>query len=238
VLDVFAGSGTVGHAVIQMNQNDDGNRRFILMEADNRTFASMSDRLKKVSCSENWNNGRCGDLSGPGLFMRVQTLEQYDDTLENLDTSNNVTPLELPLEDPAHRLRYRLDRESQRIFCDIEHFDSPFDYRLKLATPGNGQPPQEVDLVESLIYLLGLDVHRLYREDQGVVITGADRRDRSVAVFFRHAQCDNSAAWVQAKLAEHDTERVLTNHPASLTFDGSHRFEAIETVFASQFGGR
>lgn len=30
ILDSFAGSGTTGHAVLQANQKDGGNRRFIL----------------------------------------------------------------------------------------------------------------------------------------------------------------------------------------------------------------
>lgn len=90
--------------------------------------------------------------------------------------------------------------------------------------------------MESLIYLLGLDVARLYREPQGVVITGHDRRGRSVAVFFRDCAAADSAAWAEAKLAAHQEERVLTNDMASLTFEGCERFEAIETVFAGQFG--
>ncbi len=34
VLDSFAGSGTTGHAVLQANETDDGNRRFILVEME------------------------------------------------------------------------------------------------------------------------------------------------------------------------------------------------------------
>lgn len=34
VLDSFAGSGTTGHAVLQLNREDGGNRRFILVEMD------------------------------------------------------------------------------------------------------------------------------------------------------------------------------------------------------------
>lgn len=34
ILDSFAGSGTTGHAVLDMNQSDGGNRRFILIEMD------------------------------------------------------------------------------------------------------------------------------------------------------------------------------------------------------------
>jgi len=50
VLDSFAGSGTTGHAVLQQNWEDGGNRRFILIEMEtsicrNTTF----ERMKKVT---------------------------------------------------------------------------------------------------------------------------------------------------------------------------------------------
>ena len=32
ILDSFAGSGTTGHAVLEQNQEDGGNRQFILVE--------------------------------------------------------------------------------------------------------------------------------------------------------------------------------------------------------------
>ncbi|MFO1428541.1 MAG: hypothetical protein U1F76_00140 [Candidatus Competibacteraceae bacterium] len=58
-------------------------------------------------------------------------------------------------------------------------------------------------------------------------------------MFFRDCNQADSAHWVQAKLAEyHDAERVLTYDPAALTFEGCERFEAIEAIFAYQFGRR
>ena len=66
--------------------------------------------------------------------------------------------------------------------------------------------------------------------------SSSDRRKRTVAVFFRDCAAADSAAWAEAKLAAHPAERVLTNDPASLTFEGCERFEAIESIFATQFG--
>jgi len=62
------------------------------------------------------------------------------------------------------------------------------------------------------------------------------RCKRSVAVFFRDCSAGDSAAWAEGKLLEHPADRVLTNDPALLTFEGCERFEAIETVFVGQFG--
>jgi adenine-specific DNA-methyltransferase len=49
ILDSFAGSGTTGHAVLAQNKADGGNRRFILVEMEEKICQSItSQRLKKV----------------------------------------------------------------------------------------------------------------------------------------------------------------------------------------------
>jgi adenine-specific DNA-methyltransferase len=120
---------------------------------------------------------------------------------------------------------------------DLEHFSSPFGYQLQRAAGGGAAQAAEVDLVESLPYLLGLDVTQLYREPQGVVLLGRNRRAESVAVFFRDCAHANSADWVQDKLMKHPADRVYANNPAALSFAGCDRLEAIEAVFALQFKG-
>ncbi len=143
--------------------------------------------------------------------------------------------MEFSFDDPAFQLRYRLDRESRKLYTSVNRFTSPLGYQLK-RVEGGETPTREVDLVESLVYLLGLDVQRLTQEAAGVVLTGRNRRGQSVLVLFRECGFDTSADWLQAKLKEHPTDRLYTNDPASLTFEGCERFESIEEVFALQFG--
>ena len=126
--------------------------------------------------------------------------------------------------------------ETSRVSLGVERFSSPFGYQLKRAAGGGEAPSCEVDLVESLPYLLGMDVTRLYREPAGVVMLGRNRRSQSVAIFFRDCAAKDSAQWVADKLAQHPADRVYTNDPASMSFEGCERFEAIEAVFAQQFG--
>jgi adenine-specific DNA-methyltransferase len=176
-------------------------------------------------------------VAGPGAFLRVQTLEQYDDALESLDTDIGAGESgELLFQDTAFALRYCLDATARSLYCGVDRFSTPFGYQLKRAEVGGEAQAHDVDLVESIPYLLGLDVIRLYREDQGVVLLGRNRRKQSVAVFFRDCNAKNSAEWVKTKLAEHPTDRVYTNDPASLSFEGCDQFEAIEAIFALQFG--
>ena len=48
VLDFFAGSGTTGHAVLELNKEDGGNRQFILIEQLEEHITVCNERLEKV----------------------------------------------------------------------------------------------------------------------------------------------------------------------------------------------
>ena len=65
VIDFFAGSGTTGHAVLELNKQDGGNRRFILIEQMDYIETITKVRLEKVlegeqggvSKNHNWQGG-------------------------------------------------------------------------------------------------------------------------------------------------------------------------------------
>ena len=48
VLDSFAGSGTTGHAVLALNKEDGGERRFILVECEEYADAITAERVRRV----------------------------------------------------------------------------------------------------------------------------------------------------------------------------------------------
>jgi len=48
VLDSFAGSGTTAHAVLNLNKEDDGNRKFILVEMEDYANTITAERVKRV----------------------------------------------------------------------------------------------------------------------------------------------------------------------------------------------
>ena len=48
MLDFFAGSGTTGHAVLELNKEDGGNRKFILCEQMDYINSVTSQRIQKV----------------------------------------------------------------------------------------------------------------------------------------------------------------------------------------------
>lgn len=226
-MDFFAGSGTTAQAVIEANHTDRARRRMIMVEAASYFDAILLPRLKRLGAGRLWRNGKPLAINGPGLFMRVQRLEQYEDTLENLAVAVGDNR---KLFAGAEALAYDLDAEAKRLLFASPSFTAPFGLTLKRIA-GADVETDPVDLVESLIYLLGLHVERLYREQGSVVITGALNRNRQTAAVFWRGNVEHGADWLQAKMAEHPADRYYTNDPARLSFPGVERFAAIETVF-------
>jgi adenine-specific DNA-methyltransferase len=241
ILDYFVGSGTTAHAVLELRRTGKGSRTFVVCEVNQYVNSLVIPRIKKVAASgdwQSWNDGTATRIDGIGAFVEVSSLEQYEDTLENLtlDPEQNGGD-ELDFEDAATLLRWRLDAEAKRVFCSIDRYRSPFGYRIRRAQGAGPTEPVEVDLVESLVWLLGLDVATMRREPEGVVLTGKNRRGESVLVAFRDCDAKGSGDWVLRQMAAHPADRCYTNDPADLAFDGAQKLESIEAVFATQFGG-
>lgn len=102
ILDFFAGSGTTAHATMKLNKNDKGNRKFILVDISDYNFYSIIiPRIKKISYSFNWKDGKPQDIDGIGVFLKYYELEQYEEALSNIVYENddmlivgNKTPYE------------------------------------------------------------------------------------------------------------------------------------------------
>ncbi len=69
VLDSFAGSGTTAHAVLALNKEDGGNRRFILVECEDYADTIIAERVRRVikgvpgAKDENLREGLGGSFS-------------------------------------------------------------------------------------------------------------------------------------------------------------------------------
>ena len=68
ILDAFAGSGTTGHAVMALNQQDQGKRRCVLIEMDDAIFRNVTcERLRRVSQGYSYTKSRGGREEVAGL---------------------------------------------------------------------------------------------------------------------------------------------------------------------------
>ncbi|MCY4417517.1 MAG: site-specific DNA-methyltransferase [Chloroflexi bacterium] len=64
ILDSFAGTGTTGHAVLELNREDGSNRRFILVEKEEYADSITAERIRRVSKG----------VRGPGGNLAVSPL--------------------------------------------------------------------------------------------------------------------------------------------------------------------
>src|SRR5699024_1654335 len=87
VLDYFSGSGTTGHAVIELNRKDKGNRKYILAEMGNHFDTVLKPRIAKIiyADTKSWKNGKPESRdTGISHCFKYIRLESYEDTLGNL----------------------------------------------------------------------------------------------------------------------------------------------------------
>ena len=85
VLDFFAGSGTTGHAVLELNKQDNGNRQFILVEQLEEHVAVCKERLEKVMKQDSMNANfiTCEMKAYNETYMeRIQSAESTEQLLE------------------------------------------------------------------------------------------------------------------------------------------------------------
>lgn len=166
VVDYFAGSGTTGHAVINLNREDEGERKFILCEMGGYFEEVTKPRILKASYSKTWKDGKPvfdseGKAGGISQCFKYLRLEQYEDTLNNLVDSRAYNPDAVPKD---FMLSYLLDAETAESpsLLNLEQFSQPRNYKLQIKKPNSDQSsPQLIDLVETFNWLIGLHVEKL-----------------------------------------------------------------------------
>lgn len=191
ILDYFAGSGTTGHAVINLNREDGGRRKFILIDMADYFDTVMLPRIKKVVYSPDWKEGKPVSREGITQLFKYVRLESYEDTMDSLEvTPPSTAQQDLLAENPAlaedYRLRYALGEETAGSACLLDKaFADPFAYMLSVVRDGVRREVQ-VDLPETFNYLIGLRVVSRQRLDGVLAITGTDPEGRNCLVLWRN----------------------------------------------------
>jgi adenine-specific DNA-methyltransferase len=168
VLDYFAGSGTTGDAVIQLNREDDGNREYILVEMAEYFDTVLKPRIQKVVYSEDWEDGKPASRdSGISHCFKYIRLESYEDTLNNLQLANREKAAAAKSNQDLRKeylLNYMLEVETagSPSLLNIDEFTDPTSYKLKVKKPGSmARKETNVDLVETFNYLIGLRLRHI-----------------------------------------------------------------------------
>lgn len=163
ILDYFAGSGTTANAVLNLNKEDNGNRKYVLVEMGDYFNTVMKPRIQKVMYSKDWKDGNPQSNDGISHIFKYQYLEQYEDTLNNIEFKEAGTYQRTLSEMDGYFLRYMLDfetRDSSPCRFNVEKLTKPFDYMLRI-THGNELKDEKVDIVETFNYLLGIHVRKV-----------------------------------------------------------------------------
>lgn len=191
VLDFFAGTGTAGHAVIDLQRKGTVSLRYVLMEMGSHFEQVLKPRILKAIYSKDWKGGKPVSREGSSHFLKYLRLESYEDALNNLRLRERPAAQQRLLEQsPAARedylLSYCLDLETDgsASLLDLERFETPFDYRLTV-THGGESRSVAVDLPETFNYLLGLRVRRVRSRDGFSTVEGTDPEGKRVLVIWR-----------------------------------------------------
>lgn len=98
VLDSFAGTGTAGHAVLDLNKKDGGRRKFILVEMEAHAKTLTAERIKKNIQKEGYKDGfEYCELDKPlfnehGQIEETCDFDQFATYIYFTETQTNIDP--------------------------------------------------------------------------------------------------------------------------------------------------
>jgi adenine-specific DNA-methyltransferase len=193
VLDFYGGSGTTAHATIELNRDDDGTRRYVVMECGSHFDSVLLPRLKRIIYSKDWKDGQpVSRIGGSHLFKYIR-LESYEDCLNNLELERTKSQDDLLTQAKDFRedytLRYMLDVETRgsASLLNVQKFTDPFSYKLKVSTGTVGETKEvNVDLVETFNWLVGLTVKHIDHIRNVRVIEGTNPQGDRVLILWRN----------------------------------------------------
>lgn len=242
ILDYFAGSGTTMHALLEM-QRDKDSRKYVGIEMGEHFNDVLIPRMIKAVYSRDWKDGKALDSqTGISHAFKVLKLESYEDTLNNLQLRRTDKQQDMLKNLPQsaqndYLLRYMLDIESRGSLLSVEHFNKPFDCKLKVAVDSAGAyEERNIDMVETFNYLIGLRVKHIdMQRAQGFVsVTGWLPTGEKTLVLWRDvAQVDYLAlnricAMQNINPADSEFEIVYIN--------GDHNIPAVFTSTEAEGG--
>jgi len=158
ILDFFAGSGTTAHAVINLNREDGGKRKYILVEMADYFYTVLLPRIKKVVFSDKWKDGKAQpDGKGISHFVKYYELEQYEDTLRRTRYLEDGLFTLPSTEDPCRYIFLRDPKMLEALEVNPEKNTVRVD--LSKLYP-------DIDLAETLSNLTGKWIQRIHPDPE------------------------------------------------------------------------
>jgi adenine-specific DNA-methyltransferase len=199
VLDLFAGSGTTGHAVLALNHLTDADRRFMLIEqgrpdrGDSYARSLTADRLKRV-ITGNWSNGKGLPLGGGYCFkaltkqvdaevvLQMERDEMVDTVIASHHDANRRRGASLiTVDDPSYRYLVARNADGHGFYLvwggPMQNTDLTEEVYETCVAEGEKEGLQPVYHVYARYNLFGTEDVRFYRiPDQILIDFGLDLR--------------------------------------------------------------
>ncbi len=231
VIDYFAGSGTTGHAIIDLKRYENIALKYIMADMAEYFDLVLMPRLKKAIYSKDWKDGKPVSREGISNCFKYMRLESYEDTLNNLALKQTATQQQVLEMNPkfkeGYMLNYMLDVEAKDSLLNLEWFVNPFNCYLNI-TKNNELQPTKVDLVETFNYLIGLVVESYATPKEGyLVVTGKNLAGESILVVWRDCTQHNSTDLNQ--FLEKSKYNPLDSEYNRIYVNGDNNLENLKT---------
>ena len=126
IIDYFAGSGTTGHAVINLNREDGGRRKYILVEMGEYFNSVTKPRIQKAAYARKWINGKPQELTNL-LHELKKALADKEKEIKNLKDIEDRSEYEYKkqlLNSEREEIQSQIDEINQLINEGADDFGS------------------------------------------------------------------------------------------------------------------
>jgi len=236
ILDFFLGSGTTTAVAHKLR------RKWIGIEMGEHFWTVVLPRMKKVLFYDKSGISREKEVKEKynektaGGFFKYHTLEQYEDSLENIEfEEQNEKQKKLLFELPDYFVKYMLEWEtkSSNAFLNLGKLRNPFNYKLKIIEDYQ-QEIVNVDLVETFSYLLGLNVSRykvLQNNGRKYVFVFGEKEGKRIVIVWRGVKdidFEKDKEVIANNIQEFQPDEIYINGDALVK-----NFKPIEPLFKS-----
>ncbi len=193
VMDFFAGSGTTAQATVELNHEDGGNRKCIIIEKNEYFNSVLIPRIQKIMYSQEWKKGKPYGDKGYKAFFKSISIEGYEDCFLNLkfikaDQNKSMSKSQQTMfknrvlnqytgfitskdlskflkSEEKKLLCYEIDNFNEKVplSLNVNTFSDPFSYMMERERDGILYL-DSIDLVETFNFLLGLKVEKYFFE--------------------------------------------------------------------------
>lgn len=222
VMDFFLGSGTADAVAHKLG------RKWVGVEMGDHFWTVVLPRMKKVLAYDKSGISKEVKEYQGGGFFKYQVLEQYEDSLDNIELKENLEAQELFKDD--YLLKYFLDFETRESPCllNLDMLKNPFAYKLKVNLSEVGEPEElVVDIPETFAYLLGMKVKKIKARrdnDRKYLFMLGEKESQNCAIVLREYddkwEVDdfaNDKEFIQQELKDWQPNMIYVNGQCTIT---------------------